>query len=88
MEWFGQHFEVIAYVAGAVFTFTAWNVNQGSRLGVAEKELEAQAKEIEKIKGQQDAIQKDLATELRRIGEKLAHIEGFLMRKAPPIKKT
>lgn len=90
MDWLNQHIELIAYVAGAVLTFTVWNVNQGNRLKAAEKALAAHESEVARrfehfegelkaIRLRQENVEKGLMEELRRVGEKLAHIEGFLV---------
>ena len=98
MDWLNQHLELIAYVAGAVLTFTIWNVSQGMRLKAIEKAVgqfnekeftdfkTAVAKKFEHTEGElsairlrQENVEKGLMEELRRVGEKLAHIEGFLV---------
>jgi len=42
------------------------------------KQFEFMQSEISALRAQQDVVMKTLSEELRRIGEKLAHIEGFL----------
>jgi hypothetical protein len=81
MDWLNAHAELFILlfsIIGAVGTFTAWNVSQGLRLKAAEDALEAQRIELAAIKAKQDSLAGELFAELRRIGEKLAHIEGFL----------
>ena len=98
MDWLNQHLELIAYVAGAVLTFTIWNVNQGNRLKSCErnlaefktlvaKQFEHDDGEIKAIRVRQENVEKGLMEELRRVGEKLAHIEGFLVGRKHSIPK-
>lgn len=47
------------------------------RASVAEQ-FKVQQSEVASVRAQQEALIKPLYEELRRIGEKLAHIEGFL----------
>ena len=79
--WFFEHAESILVILGALLTFTTWNITQGVRLRAAEKDIEALKTSQATLREQQDAMVKPLYDELRRIGEKLAHIEGFLTAK-------
>lgn len=79
--WFFEHAESILAILGALLTFTTWNISQGIRLRAAEKDIEALKTSQATLREQQDAMVKPLYDELRRIGEKLAHIEGFLTAK-------
>lgn len=81
MPWMFEHVESIIAVLGALVTFASWNISQGVRLKAVEKDLEKLQIAHATLKEQQDAMVKPLYEELRRIGEKLAHIEGFLTAK-------
>lgn len=81
MPWIFEHVESVLALIGALVTFAGWNITQGVRLKAAEKEIENLQKSQEVLRSQQDTMVKPLYDELRRIGEKLAHIEGFLTAK-------
>jgi hypothetical protein len=76
-----EHAESIIAVVGALVTFASWNISQGIRLKSAEAEIAETKKSLGELRIQQDTMVKPLYDELRRIGEKLAHIEGFLTAK-------
>lgn len=85
MEWLNGHADLLTGLGGLLFFFTGWNVNQGWKV----KELallatlqaaafQEQKEELKKVRERQDAIERGWTDELRRLGEKLAHIEGLL----------
>lgn len=99
MDWFNQHIEIIAYVMGAVLTFTIWNINQGNRTKNLEtdlaehkeqvtKELTRHDSEVRAVRVRQDSVEKGLMDELRRIGEELAHIKGFMSAQKQSARKS
>lgn len=81
MPWLFEHVESVLALLGALVTFASWNISQGLRLKTAEAEIAETKKSLGELKVQQDTMVKPLYDELRRIGEKLAHIEGFLTAK-------
>lgn len=81
MPWLFEHVESVLAIIGALVTFTSWNLSQGIRLKAAEREIENLRNSLTGIVAKQDEMVKPLYDELRRIGEKLAHIEGFLTAK-------
>lgn len=81
MPWIFEHAESVLALMGALITFAGWNITQGVRLKAVEKEVELLKTAQATLREQQDAMVRPLYEELRRIGEKLAHIEGFLTAK-------
>lgn len=81
MNWMFEHAESIVAIVGALVTFASWNISQGMRLKAAEREINELKLMANDLRTQQDKMVKPLYEELRRIGEKLAHIEGFLTAK-------
>lgn len=89
MEWIAAHLEGIVAIGAAICAFASWNIGQGfeiksvkSMISAVEKaakdKSEIQQKEIDLLRSHYEQNQRHLTDELRRIGEKLAHIEGFL----------
>lgn len=78
MEWLFAHADILVYVSGGFLTFLIWNVNQARDI----KEMKAQGKvrdaEIAALRAKQETLSVELVAELRKLGEKLAHIEGYL----------
>lgn len=81
MDWLSDHADMLVYISGGLLTFLIWNVNQGNRIKEALHRVGTLEKTMEAIRTNQSAEKKELVDELRRIGEKLAHIEGFLHRR-------
>lgn len=81
MLWFVEHIEATIAIVTALATFGGWNLSQGIRLKSAEAEIVDLKNSVKNLRDQQDKVVKPLYEELRRIGEKLAHIEGFLTAK-------
>jgi hypothetical protein len=95
MDWLSQHLEGVVSICVLAFGFTTWNIRQGIRLadmresmkeyrGAVAEQFKVQQSEIAALRAQQDVVMKTLSDELRRIGEKLAHIEGFLTANRQP----
>lgn len=89
MEWIAAHLEGLIAIGGAICGFASWNIGQGFRIKAIEDSIDAHEKreaektkviekEITLLRTHYESNQVRLTDELRRIGEKLAHIEGVL----------
>lgn len=89
MEWISAHIEALIAIGSAVAGFASWNIGQGFRIKAVEGALTAHEKhgaektntlekEIALLRSHYENNQVRLTEELRRIGEKLAHIEGIM----------